>query len=167
MKTQTTTETTDPRHCLCGCGDAVTGKSRFRAGHDQRLVSSLATELVDGGGSISAASIELLGVDSGAVVNSDIEDAIRTVVARVGEVLSPGLAAKVDKAARRRWEKAGRGVVGAPTNARVEPTVDGAPAKPITGSLGECEGTTKAGKRCKRRTESDSRFCHAHREETK
>ena len=73
-------------------------------------------------------------------------------------MLSPGLAAKVDKAARRRWEKVAgkpKRVIETPTNERVEPTV---------ALLGECESNTKAGAKCKRRAETGSRFCHAHRE---
>ncbi|OLF07762.1 hypothetical protein BLA60_25880 [Actinophytocola xinjiangensis] len=162
--TTAVTEAATPRVCACNCGAAVAKKSRFRMGHDQRLVSDLAGQLVYGE-DMPEGLVDLLGLGDWDP-KADIEDRINIVVHRVAQEFSAGLANKVDSAARRRWEKAGKG-----KPAKVAEPVRDTPAEVASGdkvaALGECGGTTKAGKKCKRRAEIGTEFCHAHRKAAK
>lgn len=84
--------------CACGCGAPV--ERRFKQGHDQRLVSNLASDLVhadvwDG---------KCMGILKGAAVRADIQERINTVTRYVRENLTDALATKVYNAAMRAWE---------------------------------------------------------------
>ena len=84
--------------CACGCGEKVA--RTFKQGHDQRLVSNLASDLVyenvwDG---------RCAGILTADEVKSDIQGRIDKVTAYVRSKLSDPLANKVYNAAMRSWE---------------------------------------------------------------
>lgn len=130
--TTKTTETPAARSCGCWCGEPLTGKGTFRQGHDQRLVSRLATELVEG--VLSPEAKRGLGLAKWDEAD-DIQNRIDELTAAVGRVYSAGLATKVNSAAMRRWEKAGKSKKG--TNGKplpkTAPTVDSPEAKRLAG----------------------------------
>lgn len=82
-------------NCACGCGESV--ERVFRQGHDQRLISILADETVNGG-----RCRNILGVTE--AKNLDIQDKINKVSAYVADKLSGALATKYENAASRAWE---------------------------------------------------------------
>lgn len=89
--------------CLCGCGKPVKySKSMFLQGHDQRLVSKLAFELVEA--ELSDQTKKTLQFTSKWNEGVDIQDRISLVTKQVEARFSTGLAAKVHRAAMRRWE---------------------------------------------------------------
>ena len=83
--------------CACGCGEMVV--RMFKQGHDQRLVSNLAVDLVDGTGTG-------LGIIPKKRASDDIQSRIDEVTDYVSKKLSPALAAKVNRAAMVRWDRA-------------------------------------------------------------
>lgn len=100
--TKAATKTTTPpetRGCACGCGESV--ERVFKQGHDQRLISYLAEDIVyasrwDG----SCMGILKTRLDR----QADIQDRINKVSAYVSAKLSPALATKFESAAGRQWE---------------------------------------------------------------
>lgn len=98
-KTATTKPAATETHgCACGCGEPVT--RLFKQGHDQRLVSNLASDLVymdvwDG---------KCMGILKGAIVRGDQQEKINKVTEYVRAKISDGLAAKVYSAAMRAWD---------------------------------------------------------------
>lgn len=88
--------------CRCGCNlPTVRPDAMFLQGHDQRLVSILAHELIDS--NLSEWNLELLKL-SNWDERVDIQLRIDKVVAAVARVFSTGLAVKTDSAAMRLWE---------------------------------------------------------------
>lgn len=87
-------ETQVLQNCACGCGEPVV--RTFKQGHDQRLVSKLAFDLVEGTGR----GLNLLTKQQASL---DIQERIDLVAAKVTERLSPALATKVSNAAQLRW----------------------------------------------------------------
>jgi sRNA-binding protein len=94
-KTKAPAET---RGCACGCGESV--ERVFRQGHDQRLISKLASDLVYG----DIWNGRCMGILKGAAVRDDIQTRIDTVAEYMRAKLTEGLAAKFEKAAARAWE---------------------------------------------------------------
>lgn len=93
--------------CADGCGERVgSARSTFLQGHDQRLVSRLAIEVVEhvALSDFARTLLELTDYDDA----SDIQDRIDEVGARVVARFSPGLGAKFNSAAMRRWELWGK-----------------------------------------------------------
>ncbi|AXB47328.1 hypothetical protein [Amycolatopsis albispora] len=116
---------TAPRACADNCGLPVKGrKSTFLQGHDQRLVSTLATTTTYG--ELDAHWIERLGLSAG-VNRADIQDRINEVADSLRRVFTPALAAKYVSAAHNRWAKAGRGTAAPDEPPAQEPQ---APAEP-------------------------------------
>lgn len=95
-KTATTAETS--KTCACGCGEPVV--RLFKQGHDQRLVSNLASDLVH----MDVWDGKCMGILKGAIVRGDQQEKIDRVTAYVREKISDGLAAKVWSAAMRTWD---------------------------------------------------------------
>lgn len=110
MARATATKTTKPapettaeapavtRNCACGCGESV--ERVFRQGHDQRLVSKLAQDIVyanvwDG---------KCLGILKNVDLKADIQVRIDKVSDYVAAKLTEALANKFEKAAARAWE---------------------------------------------------------------
>lgn len=90
------------KNCACGCGIPVSSKARnFRQGHDQRLVSLLANDLVSGTGR----GLNLLPADA---AKNDIQWRIDQVTRVVRERLGVPLGNKVYNAAMRAWELEGK-----------------------------------------------------------
>jgi hypothetical protein len=134
-------ETTAPKTCGCWCGEPLAGKSTFRQGHDQRLVSRLAHELVGGALSPEAKSgLKLTSWDE----SGDIQDRIDELTAAVGRIYSAGLASKVNSAAMRRWEKAGKGKPAAAAPVATEPVEKPAEPKPARRRPAAAAGRRKA-----------------------
>jgi hypothetical protein len=87
-----------PHPCACGCGAEVL--RTFKQGHDQKLISNLASDIVysdvwDG---------KCMGILKGAAVRGDIQERINTVSQYMSAKLSEPLAAKFEKAVARAWE---------------------------------------------------------------
>lgn len=100
-----TTRTTAPKPdasaaatCACGCGETV--ERTFKQGHDQRLISYLASDLVHA--DVWAGTCANILKKS--EVRDDIQARMDKVSKYVAEKLSPGLAAKFVSAAHRQWE---------------------------------------------------------------
>ncbi len=103
------------RKCSCGCGEIVAGKSKFRQGHDARMVSQLVAAVVGAG--ITAANGTFKGatpvvppafnaVDAKMVVgNEDIQARINTATDAVAGLFGDKLAAKFNGAAMSGWAK--------------------------------------------------------------
>lgn len=96
---KTTAAPEAPRGCACGCGETV--ERVFKQGHDQRLISHLAQDVVyhsfwDG------TCLGILKVTE--VKRLDMQDKINKVSAYVSTKLSESLAAKFESAAGRQWE---------------------------------------------------------------
>lgn len=87
------------RECACGCGETVA--RTFKQGHDQRLISLLASDIVYH----DVWSGRCLGILKGDRVKWDIQDKINEVSSYVSAKLSAGLAAKFEAAASRAWEQ--------------------------------------------------------------
>lgn len=101
MATKPATTATDPQAkstCACGCGESV--ERTFKQGHDQRLISRLASDLVHGDVWEGTCASILKRGDA----KLDIQEKINKVSAYVASKLSPGLAAKFESAAARQWE---------------------------------------------------------------
>lgn len=83
-----------PKHCLCGCGELVNPKRNFKQGHDQRLVATLARNLVEDGGS-------KFGFDQlpDAWTTDDLAERITRAGRVVGDKYSDGLVSKFESAA--------------------------------------------------------------------
>jgi hypothetical protein len=138
--TKNTTEAPAARLCGCWCGEQLAGKSTFRQGHDQRLVSRLAHELVEGVLSPEAQTgLKLMNWEEA----NDIQHRIDELTAAVGRVYSAGLASKVNSAAMRRWEKAGKGKSAAAPVA-AEPVEKPAEPKPTRRRPAATAGRRKA-----------------------
>lgn len=115
-KTETATETvlesgptdaTPKQYCADGCGARVGNpKSTFLQGHDQRLVSRLAIEVVEDTALSEFARTLLTLTDYRD--SDDIQARIDQVHARVILRFSVGLGDKFNSAAMRRWELYGR-----------------------------------------------------------
>jgi hypothetical protein len=104
-KTETGTDT-----CRCGCGETVNPKRFFRQGHDQRLISKLAADVVTGTGTG-------LGIlQSG---EQDIQYRIDRVTEYVSTKLSEALGRKFHSAAMNAWANENKR---AAKQAPVEPT---------------------------------------------
>lgn len=91
----TKTETTDAQYtdtCRCGCGETV--NRFFRQGHDQRLISKLAADVVEG-----------TGTGLGILPAADAELDIQARIDRVAEYakLSEALGRKFHSAAMNSW----------------------------------------------------------------
>ncbi len=84
--------------CKCGCGVEVARS--FKQGHDQRLVSDLASDLVRG----DVWNGTCMGILKKTQVRADLQEKINLVVERVRAGISDALAAKVERAAHRQWE---------------------------------------------------------------
>lgn len=93
-----TTATTETRGCACGCGEPV--ERTFKQGHDQKLVSKLAADVVHG----SYWDGRCMGILKRVDDKADMEIRINKVSAYVGSKLSEALATKFDSAARRQWD---------------------------------------------------------------
>jgi hypothetical protein len=96
---KTTTDANSTHGCACGCGETV--ERVFKQGHDQKLISKLASDLVygdqwDG----SCANILKTKVQRSA----DIAVRVQTVRDYVAAKLSEPLAEKFVRAATRAWE---------------------------------------------------------------
>lgn len=101
------TDATPKQYCADGCGARVGNpKSTFLQGHDQRLVSRLATEVVEhvALSDFARGLLTLTDYDD----NDDIQDRIDQVHARVILRFSVGLGDKFNSAAHRRWELSGK-----------------------------------------------------------
>lgn len=87
--------------CLCGCGEATNPRRDFRQGHDQRLVSMLAEEVVTGEGN-------RLGFDAlpEAWTPGDMIERIERARRVVADQFSAGLATKFESAALNRAKRA-------------------------------------------------------------
>jgi hypothetical protein len=97
--TKTATAATDqPSTCKCGCGETVA--RQFKQGHDQRLVSNLASDLVR----MDVWDGRCMGILTKADVKSDQQAKIDKVSGYVRDKLSDALATKVYNAAMRAWE---------------------------------------------------------------
>lgn len=103
MATKTTAAKTKtaaaPSTCACGCGESVV--RTFKQGHDQKLVSKLAEDIVyasvwDG----ACLGILKTRLDRAA----DIQDRITKVAEYMRAKLTPALADKFVRAAERQWE---------------------------------------------------------------
>ena len=88
----------EPHTCACGCGEPVA--RTFKQGHDQRLISRLASDLVHA----DVWRGTCMGILKLKDVRRDQQDKIDTVSAYVSEKLSEPLGAKVYNAAMRQWE---------------------------------------------------------------
>jgi sRNA-binding protein len=98
MAKTTTAATTESAVCRCGCGAPV--ERTFKQGHDQRLISKLAEDLVYG----SIWDGKCMGILKGAQVRADIQERINIVRDRVASGISESLASKFANAASRAWE---------------------------------------------------------------
>lgn len=98
MATKSTAAAETSKSCACGCGEPVA--RTFKQGHDQRLVSNLASDLVY----MDVWEGRCMGILKGAIVRGDQEEKINKVTEYVRAKISDGLAAKVYKAAMRTWE---------------------------------------------------------------
>src|SRR5690349_17291892 len=99
-RTNKTTEPEAPTSavCKCGCGESV--ERSFKQGHDQRLISKLASDLVHGdvwGGTAA-------GILKEKEVRTDIQARINKVRDYMAAKLSEPLALKFENAAHRAWE---------------------------------------------------------------
>jgi ATPase subunit of ABC transporter with duplicated ATPase domains len=88
-----------PQECRCGCGEEVI--RLFRQGHDQKLVSNLASDVVHQ----DVWEGRCMGILKQADLKLDQQEKINKVAAYVGAKLSEALAAKFENAAQRQWEK--------------------------------------------------------------
>lgn len=86
------------RTCACGCGESVV--RNFKQGHDQRMVSKLAQDLVYG----NVWDGRAMGILSADEAKSDIQGRIDKVTSYVRAKLTDPLATKVYNAAHRAWE---------------------------------------------------------------
>jgi hypothetical protein len=91
---------TETRACACTCGLQVTGKSRFRQGHDAKMVSRMVTETIQGND---------VQITADAFVDGSAKDDIQHVIDGVttAVVLHHGdrLADKYNQAAMNGWAK--------------------------------------------------------------
>lgn len=99
------TKPAETRQCACWCGQSVAPKSTFRQGHDQKLVGLVAYMVVDGG--FTNEWVEYLQLPT-EIDGQDIQERIDQLTAAVGKMFSEGLARKVDRAAMRAWQDAGK-----------------------------------------------------------
>jgi hypothetical protein len=97
-----TTATTKPVTCACLCGESVGPKSTFRQGHDQRFISLLARETVDG--TLANARVAQLQLPT-EVDGQDIQERINVTGNAVSKFFSDALRFKFDSAVARRWDK--------------------------------------------------------------
>ena len=88
--------------CACGCGETV--ERTFKQGHDQRLISLLAQDLVYASVWNGTCAKILKVADR----KNDIQDNLDKVSAYISTKLSPGLAAKFESAAHRQWKLQGK-----------------------------------------------------------
>lgn len=111
---ETTAPAVQTAHCGCGCGEDLNPKSSFRQGHDQRLVSKVASMIVDDGGDLRHYPFmaEWSGMEDFQLADlgndRDIQDQIDRVTAAVGRRFSDALATKTNAACHRAWELAGK-----------------------------------------------------------
>lgn len=98
------------RECACGCGEAVSGRSVFRQGHDARMVSELAAALVGyhpkrgyGGGTVPPAFTD--GERDQVTNADDIQHRIDQTVKTVEHYFGQKLADKTYNAAMSFWAK--------------------------------------------------------------
>lgn len=98
MAKTTAATTAEPAVCRCGCGAPV--DRMFKQGHDQKLISKLAEDLVYA----SVWDGKCMGILKGASVRADIQERINLVEARIATGISDSLAAKFVRAAQRAWE---------------------------------------------------------------
>lgn len=98
MTTKTASTETRESTCRCGCGEPVT--RLFKQGHDQRLVSLLASDLVY----LDVWDGRCLGILTKSDAKTDIQGRIDKVVGYVRVKLSEALGTKVYNAAMRAWE---------------------------------------------------------------
>lgn len=99
------TKPAETRQCACWCGQSVAPKSTFRQGHDQKLVGLVAYMVVDGG--FTNEWVEYLQLPT-EIDGQDIQERIDQLTAAIGKMFSEGLARKVDRAAMRAWQDAGK-----------------------------------------------------------
>lgn len=93
---KTATEPTAVNECRCGCAESVNPNRLFRQGHDQRLISKLAVDVVEGDGTG-------LGLIAKRRAKEDIKVRIDAVAEKLGDKTSQALADKFVRAAERRW----------------------------------------------------------------
>jgi hypothetical protein len=84
--------------CACGCGEQV--ERTFKQGHDQRLISLMASDLVYADVWKGTCN----GILKGADVRADIQDRMDKVAERISKGISEALSAKFVRAAHRAWE---------------------------------------------------------------
>jgi hypothetical protein len=97
MPEQATPTTTEFPPCACKCGESTKStKARFLQGHDAKLISKLAQDVVIGSG-------RGLNIIPKARANADIQVRIDEVTEYVRAKLSPALATKFHNAAMTLW----------------------------------------------------------------
>ena len=84
--------------CKCGCGEPVA--RQFKQGHDQKLISLMASDIVHGDVWDGTCN----GILKGAIRRGDIQEKINVVQDRMAKGISEALAAKFVRAAHRTWE---------------------------------------------------------------
>lgn len=84
--------------CACGCGEQV--ERTFRQGHDQRLISLLAEDVVYS----SVWDGKCMGILKGTAVRADQQEKINLVATYMRAKLTDALAVKFERAAARQWE---------------------------------------------------------------
>lgn len=84
--------------CKCGCGESVA--RQFKQGHDQKLISLMASDIVHGDVWDGTCN----GILKGAIRRGDIQEKINVVQERMAKGISEALAAKFVRAAHRTWE---------------------------------------------------------------